>query len=51
VGGAGGWSAARTVSGARTGCAEPSIAVDADRTVIVAFSCDEGRRLLSASER
>ena len=43
--------ARRGRSSGRRGCAAPSIAVDADRTVIVAFSCDDGRRLLSASER
>lgn len=51
LGGPAGWSAARTVSGSRRGCASPSIAVDADDTVIVAFSCAGGRRLLSVSER
>jgi hypothetical protein len=47
----GGWSAARTISGRHSGCASPSIAFDADRTAIVAFSCAGGRRLLTVSER
>ena len=50
-GGPAGWSAPRTLSGRRSGCASPSLAFDADRKAVVVFTCAGGRRLLAVSER